>query len=71
MTTDPMGDLINRVMNGHRARHTNTRAPYSKVKEAICVVLRREGYIRDFEKTTVASQGPPRCAVVIEGSQTT
>jgi len=54
MTTDPIADLINRVMNGHRARHANIRAPYSRIKEAICGVLRREGYIRDFEKTTVA-----------------
>ncbi len=54
MTTDPVGDLINRVMNGHRARHANIRAPYSRIKDALCGVLRREGYIRDYEKTTVA-----------------
>jgi small subunit ribosomal protein S8 len=63
MTTDPIADLINRVMNGHRARHANIRAPYSKVKEAICDVLRREGYIRDFEKATVA--GHPALVVTL------
>lgn len=63
MTTDPIGDLLTRVMNGHRARHANVRAPYSRIKEAICEVLRREGYIRDFEKTTVS--GHPALLVTL------
>jgi small subunit ribosomal protein S8 len=63
MMTDPIADLLARVMNGHRARHANIRAPWSKIKEALCGVLRREGYIRDFEKTTAA--GHPALVITL------
>ncbi|MBN1769865.1 MAG: 30S ribosomal protein S8 [Deltaproteobacteria bacterium] len=63
MTSDPIADLLTRVMNGHRARHANVHAPYSRLKEAICGVLRHEGYIRDFEKTTVS--GHPALLVTL------
>jgi len=63
MTTDPIADLLTRVMNAHRARHASVRAPYSRIKEAICAVLRREGYIRDFERTTVS--GHPELRVTL------
>jgi small subunit ribosomal protein S8 len=63
MTTDPIADLLARVMNGHRARHANIHLPWSKIKEALCGVLRREGYIREFEKTTAA--GHPALVVTL------
>jgi len=63
MTSDPIADLLNRVMNGHRARHANVRIPYSKMKEAVCGVLRSTGYVRDFEKTTVS--GHPTLVVTL------
>jgi small subunit ribosomal protein S8 len=54
MTSDPIADLLARVMNGHRARHANIHAPWSRIKEAVCGVMQQQGYIRGFEKTTAA-----------------
>jgi small subunit ribosomal protein S8 len=51
MMTDPIADLLTRVMNGHHARHASVRAPWSRIKESICRLLKEEGYIRDYEKT--------------------
>ena len=54
MTSDPIADLLIRVMNGHRARHANIRMPFSRIKLALCDLLRREGYVREVEKSTAA-----------------
>jgi small subunit ribosomal protein S8 len=54
MTSDPIADLLCRVMNGHRARHANIRMPFSGIKLALCELLHREGYVGTVEKTTAA-----------------
>lgn len=45
---DPIADLLTRIRNAQRARHATVSAPSSKLKTAICSVLRDEGYIDDF-----------------------
>ncbi|MBI4127175.1 30S ribosomal protein S8 [Candidatus Peregrinibacteria bacterium] len=45
MTTDPIADLITRIRNAARARKTMVHIPYSKMKESICVVLKKYQYI--------------------------
>lgn len=46
---DPISDLLTRIRNAGMARHTNTRAPYSKVKERIVNLLCEEGYLDRYE----------------------
>ncbi len=43
--TDPVADMIIRIKNAYLAKKMRVRMPYSKVKEAIAVVLTARGYI--------------------------
>lgn len=46
--TDPIAAFLTRIRNAQTARKKQVSAPSSKVKEAIAVVLKDEGYISDF-----------------------
>jgi small subunit ribosomal protein S8 len=43
--TDPIADLLTRIRNAARVRKDMVRAPYSKLKQAVCDVLKKDGYI--------------------------
>jgi small subunit ribosomal protein S8 len=45
MMTDPVGDMLTRIRNAGSARHTQTRCPSSKLKEAVAKVLSEEGFL--------------------------
>ena len=45
---DPLADLLTRIRNGQSARHRSVDLPSSKLKVAVCGVLRDEGYIKGF-----------------------
>lgn len=47
--TDPIADMLTRIRNGVAARHDYVNIPSSKIKVAIADVLKREGFIKDFE----------------------
>ena len=47
--TDPIADMLTRIRNAVAARHDYVQMPASKMKIAIADVLKREGYIKDFE----------------------
>ena len=57
MITDPIADMLTRIRNALVARHDFTDVPASKLKAALAGVLKKEGYIRDYE---VKSQGSKR-----------
>ncbi|GAB4191237.1 MAG: 30S ribosomal protein S8 [Roseiflexaceae bacterium] len=46
---DPIADMLTRIRNACMARHTTVTMPTSKIKLAIAEILKREGFIRDFE----------------------
>jgi small subunit ribosomal protein S8 len=45
MMTDPIADMLTRIRNAGRARHTETTCPSSKVKLAIARLLQQEGFL--------------------------
>ncbi|MCZ6708892.1 MAG: 30S ribosomal protein S8 [Gammaproteobacteria bacterium] len=45
---DPIADLLTRVRNAQTANHEAVAMPCSKIKVAICAVLKEEGYIDEF-----------------------
>ena len=47
--TDPIADLLTRIRNAARARKTLVHVPYSKMKEAICAVLKEKGYLLSLQ----------------------
>ena len=45
--TDPIADMLARLRNANMAYHDNTTVPYSRTKQRIAEILKREGYIND------------------------
>ncbi len=45
MRTDPIGDCFSRIRNGAKARIENVEIPYSRMKEELLNLLKREGYL--------------------------
>ena len=46
---DPIADMLTRIRNACMVRHTTVAMPSSKMKIAIAEILKREGFIRDFQ----------------------
>jgi small subunit ribosomal protein S8 len=57
MMTDPVADMLTRIRNASMAKHPTTIIPRSRLKEQIAGILKREGYINDFEVLTDSPQG--------------
>jgi small subunit ribosomal protein S8 len=47
---DPISQIIINIKNANVARKATTTLPYSKLKESVLAVLKREGFIKDFSK---------------------
>jgi small subunit ribosomal protein S8 len=47
--TDPLADMLTRIRNANIAMHDDVRMPSSKLKEALAIVLKKEGYIVGFQ----------------------
>jgi small subunit ribosomal protein S8 len=46
--SDPLGDMLTRIRNAQRARHSSCVAPASAFRANVLDVLKREGFIRGF-----------------------
>ncbi len=51
MMTDPIADMLTRIRNAVRIERPHVDMPLSKVKRGLAEVLKREGYIWDWEET--------------------
>ena len=49
MMTDPIADMLTRIRNAIKVEHETLDVPYSKLKEGVVEVLKREGYIWEFQ----------------------
>ena len=58
--TDPLGDMLARIKNGHMRRKSQVNCPASKLKENVLSVLKREGFIRDYRRDGFFRQGTVR-----------
>lgn len=47
--TDPIADLLTRIRNALLAKHDRLDVPSSNLKRNLCVLLKREGFIQDYE----------------------
>lgn len=50
MMTDPIADMLTRIRNAVRIERPSVEMPLSKVKRGLAEVLKREGYIWDWEE---------------------
>ena len=54
MMTDPIADMLTRIRNAVRVERPTVDMPHSKVKRGLAEVLKREGYIWDWEEVQAA-----------------
>lgn len=50
MMTDPIADMLTRIRNAVRVERPSVDIPSSRVKRGVAEVLKREGYIWDYEE---------------------
>ena len=50
---DPLGDMLTRIRNAQMRGKSSTHSPASKLRTWVLDVLKDEGYIRGYEKTTI------------------
>lgn len=55
--TDPIADMLTRIRNANVVRHEKLELPSSKIKAEIADILKREGYVRDYEVIEDDKQG--------------
>ncbi len=60
--TDPIGDLLTRIRNAQHGRRTECRAPWSKIKQGICELLKTHEYVADAK---VEGEGKEKEVVVV------
>jgi small subunit ribosomal protein S8 len=46
--SDPIADMLTRVRNASRARHTEVLVPASRTKREIARILKAEGFIAEI-----------------------
>lgn len=61
--TDPIADMLTRVRNANIAMHDEVAMPSSKQKEALADVLKKEGYIVDYDLAD-SKTGPGRVLTI-------
>ncbi|MFQ3546438.1 30S ribosomal protein S8 [Halobacillus rhizosphaerae] len=55
--TDPIADMLTRIRNANMVRHEKLELPASNVKKEIADILKREGFVRDYEFVEDSKQG--------------
>ncbi|HSW10316.1 MAG TPA: 30S ribosomal protein S8 [Bacillota bacterium] len=73
--SDPVADMLTRIRNASLVRRERVEIPGSRLKRAMAEIMKREGYIRDFEwvagspenKIRIHLRYGPRKELVING----
>ena len=55
--TDPIADMLTRIRNANMVRHEKLELPASNLKKEIADILKREGFVRDYEFVEDNKQG--------------
>jgi small subunit ribosomal protein S8 len=64
MMTDPIADMLTRIRNAGLARHDRTEVPASRLKEAVALILKSEGFIADVRPSE--GEGPQKLTIVLK-----
>lgn len=49
MLTDPIADMLTRIRNANKACKDHVDMPFSKIKEQILKIFKKEGFIKDCQ----------------------
>jgi len=63
--SDPLGDMLTRIRNGQRSGKSSVLSPASKLRANVLEVLKKEGYIRGFERHD-SSKGRPELNIELK-----
>lgn len=55
--TDPIADMLTRIRNANSVYHDKVEIPASKIKEAVAVILKEEGFVKGYETIQDSKQG--------------
>lgn len=55
--TDPIADMLTRIRNANRMRHEKVEMPASRLKTDVLAVLKKEGFIVDYQVAKDGVQG--------------
>jgi small subunit ribosomal protein S8 len=58
--TDPIADMLTRIRNANMVKHESVEIPGSKIKIAIADILKREGFIKEYDFKKDNKQGTIR-----------
>ncbi|HMJ81423.1 MAG TPA: 30S ribosomal protein S8 [Candidatus Dormibacteraeota bacterium] len=58
--SDPIADMLTRIRNASRARHSDVVVPASRTKREIARILKDEGFIEDVEEVRNGSHADLR-----------
>ena len=57
VVTDTIADMLTRIRNANQMRYTEVNVPASKLKLEIARILKKEGYINDYQFEQSDAQG--------------
>lgn len=66
MMTDPIADMLTRIRNAVSVEKTTVDVPASKVKRGLADVLKREGYIWDYQEVTEEDHTVPTLRIELK-----
>ena len=66
MMTDPIADMLTRIRNAVRVERRYVDVPLSQLKRGVAEVLKREGYIWDFEEQQVEGEPAKRLRIELK-----
>lgn len=49
MVNDTISDMLTRIRNANMVKHQIVEIPFTKISLGICVILKEEGFIEDFD----------------------
>ncbi|OGR05475.1 MAG: 30S ribosomal protein S8 [Deltaproteobacteria bacterium RIFOXYD12_FULL_53_23] len=55
--TDPLADMLTRIRNAGMVKFETVEMPLSKVKTGVAAILKKEGFINDFQVIDTDTQG--------------
>lgn len=55
--TDPIADMLTRIRNANKMRHEKVEMPSSRLKADVLAVLKKEGFIVDYNVVKEGVQG--------------
>jgi small subunit ribosomal protein S8 len=68
--SDPLADMLTRIRNAGKAKHSSVDIPGSKMKAALAYVMKEEGYIRNFKFIKDNKQGILRIYLKYDRNET-